>query len=178
VREFFRGEPSQKVDAKARVSIPASFRRTLESGDPDFLPGARAHFVIVYGDPRDPAVECYTVRKMDAMVAALMDAPPTTPNLALAKRLLIQMSCDAEIDDEGRIVLPLRVREKLEVGPEEAAKGFEAVFAGQGDRFQIWKRDSFEAKKRQQISDALARLPTDGDILGILGDLPDPTPGA
>ncbi len=32
--ESFRGEVNQKVDGKARVSIPAAFRRVLESGDP------------------------------------------------------------------------------------------------------------------------------------------------
>ena len=33
--EAFRGEFNQKVDGKARVSIPAPFRRVLEAGDPD-----------------------------------------------------------------------------------------------------------------------------------------------
>ena len=32
--EAFRGEFTQKVDGKARVSIPAAFRRILEAGDP------------------------------------------------------------------------------------------------------------------------------------------------
>ena len=32
----FRGESHHKVDAKGRVSIPASFRRVLEAGDPNW----------------------------------------------------------------------------------------------------------------------------------------------
>ncbi|HKK83893.1 MAG TPA: cell division/cell wall cluster transcriptional repressor MraZ, partial [Roseovarius sp.] len=34
----FRGESHHKVDTKGRVSIPASFRRVLESSDPNWTP--------------------------------------------------------------------------------------------------------------------------------------------
>ena len=48
----FRGEGHHKVDGKGRVSIPASFRRVLESGDPDWTDGLNPNLVIVYGDHR------------------------------------------------------------------------------------------------------------------------------
>ena len=41
--EAFRGEFTQKVDGKARVSIPAAFRRVLEAGDPDAIAAFAAH---------------------------------------------------------------------------------------------------------------------------------------
>ena len=48
----FRGEFHQKVDGKGRVSIPADFRRVLESGDPSWSDGKAPEFVIVYVDHR------------------------------------------------------------------------------------------------------------------------------
>ena len=43
----FRSEFSQKVDRKARVSVPAAFRPDIQSGDPGFGPGKRARFVTI-----------------------------------------------------------------------------------------------------------------------------------
>ena len=45
--ESFRGELSQKVDSKARVSIPAAFRRVLETGDPSWPETPRPKVVMV-----------------------------------------------------------------------------------------------------------------------------------
>ena len=57
----FRGESHHKVDAKGRVSIPASFRRVIEQGDPNFIEGLNPELVIVYGDHRRNYLECYTI---------------------------------------------------------------------------------------------------------------------
>ena len=56
--DAFRGEFTQRVDGKARVSIPAAFRRVLEAGDPD---STRKRIVMVYGDTRRKYTECYTM---------------------------------------------------------------------------------------------------------------------
>ena len=178
MKGIFRGEVPQKVDAKARVSIPAAFRRVLESGDPDFTANGRPRFVIVYGDPRQPAVECYTAAKMDQIVERIMAAPETTPNLALVRRIYIQMSMEAEVDDDGRIVLPAKVREKLALTAEDQSKGFEAMFAGAGDRFQLWKRDTYDERQSRLVAEDLARLPEDVDIMSLLGPLGAAQPGA
>jgi MraZ protein len=176
VKDVFRGEVPQKVDAKARVSIPAAFRRVLDAGDPDRFPGERARFVIVYGDPRQTAVECYTMARMERIVERIMQAPDTTPNLPLVRRQMIQMSMEVEVDDDGRIVLPQKVREKLGVSADDQSRGFEAMFAGAGDRFQLWKRDTYEARQARLLQEDLARLPDDADLLSLLGPLAPAAP--
>ena len=71
----FRGESHHKVDTKGRVSIPASFRRVLESSDPNWQPGDNPELVIVYGDHRRKFLECYTMQAIDE-VDAKIDALP------------------------------------------------------------------------------------------------------
>ena len=53
----FRGEGLKKVDSKGRVSIPARFRRVIESCDPGWTDGLQPELVIVYGDNRKNFLE-------------------------------------------------------------------------------------------------------------------------
>ena len=47
--EAFRGEFYQKVDQKARVSIPAAFRRILDADDPQKGEKNGTRLYMVYG---------------------------------------------------------------------------------------------------------------------------------
>jgi MraZ protein len=50
-----------------------------------------------------------------------------------------------EIDEDGRLVLPAKVRAKMGVTAEDLSKGFQAAFAGRLERFQLWKGDTYDA---------------------------------
>jgi MraZ protein len=138
VSESFRGELSQKVDSKARVSIPAAFRRVLETGDPSWPETPRPKVVMVYGDERRRFVECYSITEMKRVEALIARLPKGSPNRRLLERNLITLSATVDIDDDGRIVLPPRVREKIGVTAADLTAGFEAIFAGTLETFQIW----------------------------------------
>ena len=83
---------------------------------------------------------------------------------------MITLSVTVEIDDDGRIVLPPKVREKIAMSAEDVAKGGEAVFAGALDTFQIWKAATYDADILRAAEDDLADLPEDMDILSLLSD--------
>ena len=63
----FRGEGLNKVDSKGRVSIPALFRRVIESCDPGWTDGLQPELVIVYGDYRQTVLQCYTIHAINAV---------------------------------------------------------------------------------------------------------------
>lgn len=168
----FRGEFSQKVDGKGRVSIPAAFRRHLEEGDPEFrarrealreddkLKGG-ARFVIVYGDARRDFLECYTVDGMAALEARILAIPRGTPRRRALERVFITLSTVAEIDGDGRIVLPQKLREKLTLGEE-------AVFAGTADTFQIWQPEAYERDVAEKAGEEIEGLAPGVDVAALL----------
>jgi len=165
--EAFRGEFTQKVDGKARVSIPAAFRRVLEAGDPD---ATRKRIVIVYGDERRKFAECYTIAGAQRLEALIRKLPLGSMQRRLLERNMVTLSVTLEIDDDGRIVLPPKVREKTGL----SAEGGEAVFAGALDTFHLWKAETYEADIRRAAEEELAWLPEGMDILSLLsGDAPE-----
>ena len=160
----FRGEFSQKVDSKARVSIPASFRRVLEAGDPAFRETSRLRLVMVYGDSRRRFVECYTVTEMRTLEGLIEALPRGTPRRRLLERNFITLSQTVDVDDDGRIVLPAKVRDKLGLD----ASGDEAVFAGTLETFQLWRAQTYEAELAADPAFAMAGLEEGADMLSLL----------
>lgn len=172
VSEVFRGEITAKVDAKARVLIPVSFRRVLEAGDPGWSSGTRPKLVMVYGDPRRNFVECFTVAEMRRLEGRIMRLPPGDTNRRILQRNYITLSLVTEVDEDGRIVLPTRVREKLALGPDEIGPATEVTFAGVLDTFHLWKSATYDAEIRPKDARDLADLPEDQDLLSLLGTAP------
>ncbi|MDH2328483.1 division/cell wall cluster transcriptional repressor MraZ [Cereibacter sp. SYSU M97828] len=162
--EAFRGEFNQRVDAKARVLIPVTFRRVLEAGDPG---AQRPRIVMVYGDPRRQFVECYTVEEMTALEARILQLPAGTPQRRLLERNYITLSTTIEVDEDGRIVLPPKVREKLGLAQGDIG-AVESIFAGTLNTFQIWKRDAFEADLAAKEAEEAALLEGGIDMLTLL----------
>ena len=137
VSRRFRGEYTFKVDAKGRVSIPALFRRVLETGDPDFTDGLRPQLVIVYGPPDQPYLEAYTIAEIEKLEAKI-ERLPNSPLKRKLVRDITSRSHHTEVDPDGRLVLPLRHRDKI--GLEK-----EAFFVGTSGTFQIWNPETYDA---------------------------------
>ncbi len=143
--EAFRGEFDQKVDGKARVSIPSVFRRVLMQGDPAFATTCRARLIVVYGGDNRRFCEVFTIDGMKKMERRIARLPINDPDgrRAYLSRNYITLSQEIDIDDDGRFVLPPKVRAKIGLSPDDLKAGAEAVFAGDLETFQIWKADTY-----------------------------------
>lgn len=148
----FRGESRHKVDGKGRVSIPASFRRVLEAGDPDWTEGLCPNFVIVYGDHRRNYLECFTIDEMERVEEKIARMPRASQKRKLLERLYSTQSMTSSVDDTGRIVLPAKLRDKIGIQTE-------AYFASNLDTFQIWEPGTFEAEELSKMEEELDDLP-------------------
>ncbi len=145
VTEAFKGEIYLKVDSKARVSIPAAMRRILDAGDPADDSHTRSRVVMVYGAGGSYA-QCFSIRGAQKLYETIAAHPEDSEKRDGLELAYVARSSDVEIDDDGRIVLPPRIRLRMGVTPEDMAKGFNAVFVGKLDRFELWKAETYDAE--------------------------------
>lgn len=167
--EAFRGEISQRVDAKARVSVPAAFRRVLEAGDPAYPGNPRPRMVLVYGGDNRSFCEGYTMAGMRRVEARIRRTKDKDARSYLTLNMIVR-SQEIEIDDDGRIVLPPKGRDRMRLPAEALREGAEAMFAGTLDCFQIWYRPVFEGDPGSQAVLAQKLLPNGEDMSTLLPD--------
>ena len=156
----FRGEWANKVDTKGRVSIPASFRRVLEACDPDWIEGGFPSLVLVFGRKGSGCIEGYSIRsiqEVDDMISAL---PRYSKNREILERLLNSNSVQIQVDENGRIVLSSKLREMIGITGE-------ALFAGMGEKFQIWNPTAYE-KNMEEIFDLIRNPDNEQNIFDLL----------
>ncbi len=157
----FRGESHQKVDGKGRVSFPALFRRVLEAGDPEWREGLRPQMVIVYGDHRRKFLECYTMEAIEEVDAKIAKLPRGSVERQMLEHMINGQSLPTDVDKDGRLVLPQKLREKI--GLEK-----EAFFIASGDTFRIWKPETYDEGQLKKSKAWLDEKPEDFDLLSLL----------
>ncbi|MQQ07639.1 division/cell wall cluster transcriptional repressor MraZ [Epibacterium sp. SM1979] len=157
----FRGEGHHKVDTKGRVSIPASFRRVLEASDPNCEPGGNPELVIVYGDQRRKFLEVYTIEAINEVDDKIDALPRGSMQRKMLQRMFHGQSFPTNVDETGRLVLPAKLRSKIELDKE-------AFFIAAGDTFQIWKPETYEAEELAQEEKWMEDLPEDFDPMEFL----------
>src|SRR5690606_14855604 len=75
-----------------------------------------------------------------------------SPERVRAERDLISRSVMVEIDGDGRIVLPQRVREKMGFAGDLPGEA-EAAFAGFTNRFRLYRREVYDAELADEDDD-------------------------
>ena len=160
----FRGEHTQKVDSKGRVSIPATFRRVIESSDPDWVEGKPATLIIVYGtDELRDFLECYTVEAMDQIDALIERMPRGSDERRAMEDFFSAKSEEVAVDGTGRLVLQKKLRDRIGIDGDGMA-----YFKASGDTFQIWNPEVYETKEQSRIAGVYNALPDGVDPLTIL----------
>ena len=119
-----------RLDAKGRVSIPASFRAVL----------ARDGFAGLYCYPAldQPAIDAGGQALLAEIEALVNRFPPYSGEREEFLVALYGRSETVTIDPEGRVVLPAEL--KQHAGITDAA-----AFVGLGHKFQIWEPQRFRA---------------------------------
>lgn len=146
-----------RVDAKGRVSVPASFRAILSRAaaeTPQLQP-------IIYAAPVSglPALDCGGEPLMDEISSLTSGLTAFSEERDLLSLELLGGAQELRIDSDGRIILPKDLRTHAEIADQ-------AVFVGLGHKFQIWSPDGF-AKRREE---AAARVRELKALLGRTGN--------
>ena len=120
-----------RLDAKARVSIPASFRAVL----------ARDGFEGLYCYPAldRPALDAGGNALLQEIETLIARFPPYSEEREQFSTALFGTSEVLKMDGEGRVVLTESLKAHAGITDE-------ATFAGLGHKFQIWEPERFRAE--------------------------------
>ncbi len=162
----FRSESEQTVDSKGRVSVPAPFRRVIEACDPNWSEGQRPNLVIVYGFESHNFLECYTMEAIELIDRRIERMKKGSKERKMLERWYHGHSMDAQVVEDGRIVLPQKLRKKLDLENK-------AFFIAAGDHFQIWKPETYATEELAREEEWLAQQDEDFDPTILLPDLPE-----
>ncbi|EIE48752.1 cell division protein MraZ [Citreicella sp. 357] len=133
------------------MSIPASFRRVLETGDPDWVTGLNPNFVMVYGNPSYPFIECFTIQEIESIEDQIEDMEYGDERDQL-EEIYSAKSQLATVDDTGRIVISAKLREMFGIGAE-------AAMVASLNTFRIWDADFYDTHKEQRDAGRTVELP-------------------
>jgi len=131
----FYDQLTSKVDAKGRVSIPASHRAVLGSGDPDCVDGKNPQMMLVHSKSHEHCLRGFTL-KAYKKIRKKISRMAYGPDKDRASKALIQMATLVQVDDNGRIILRKDIRERFNIGAQ-------AVFVGSDDHLQIWDQEVY-----------------------------------
>ncbi len=120
----FIGEFQHSVDGKGRLIVPSKFREGL--GD---------NFIVTKG--LDKCLFVYPMNQWSEMVDKLKALPVTAPNARAFVRFFFSGAADCEIDKQGRILLPVNLREHAKIDKD-------VLLVGVSTRVEIWDKAAWE----------------------------------
>lgn len=160
MEQVFRGNPTHKVDAKGRVSIPADFRRVLDACDPNREPGSQPRFVLCFGDTRFPYYTVLTMSGMAEISERIAEMDEGDPDREALEDYYYTTAETLNVDDSGRLGLNADLRARIGITDQ-------ATFAGKGTTFRIYSPDAPKIATGR-LTQALADLPEGRSINTLL----------
>jgi MraZ protein len=139
---MFRGNAPASIDDKGRLKVPNAFRTQLESkyGRELFLTSLTGEYVRIYPMPVWIELE-----------EKLGQAPSTHPAKLRFLDRVNYFGQAAELDTQGRVIIPVRLR-------DSATMIGEVDVLGQQKYLDVWNHDRFLAKlQREAYTDDDAR---------------------
>ena len=133
---MFMGEYNHTIDAKGRLIIPSKFREIL--GDA---------FVVTKG--LDGCLFVYDNEEWKRFEEKLRSLPITNKEARQFVRFFLAGATEAEVDKQGRILIPNVLR-------EFAGLMKDVVLVGVGSRIEIWGRERFEDTASFEDMDEIA----------------------
>ena len=143
---MFIGEFQHNLDIKGRMAIPAKFRRSVSGGA-----------IITRG--LDHCLFVFTKKDWEKLAEKLIALPLAQANSRAFVRLMLSGASDAEVDSQGRILIPDYLRSYA--GLKKATK-----VIGVYNRIEVWNESAWQKykSKTEGSSDEIAEKMAD---LGI-----------
>ncbi len=131
---MFLSTYESKIDAKNRVSVPASFRKAL--GGDDVICAWPS-----FGKSKD-CLEGGSKKLVNGLYKSIRKMKPMDPRRQALEYGILGECKELQFDGTGRIVLPQKFVDAAGITGEVA-------FVGLGERFEIWSKERLEAKRAE-----------------------------
>lgn len=143
---MFLGEYQHSLDAKGRLIVPSKFRE-----------GLGETFVATKG--LDNCLFLYHIEEWEIIEQKIRNLPLTRGDVRAFARFFFSGACECEMDKQGRILLPLNLREYAEIERD-------VVIIGVGSRAEVWSKENW-GKYAERAGDAYEEIAENLVDLGI-----------
>ena len=141
------GEHEHTIDDKNRLTLPAKFRAAFATG-------------VVLTRGMDGCLYAYRREDWDTLVESrLAELDPLSQEGRRMQRFFFSGATEAELDRQGRVMIPAQLIEHAKLGRE-------VVVAGVNDRLEIWDRAAWRKELKEvegSAEDVAERLATKRD---------------
>ena len=120
---MFLGEYEHTIDSKGRLAVPAKFRTQMDQG-------------AVISKGMGSCLSVYTMARWDEKSAELV-AGKSNDELRDFERRVYPSASEVELDGQGRMVIPAKLRTYAHLGTE-------VTVAGVRDHIEIWDRTAWQ----------------------------------
>ena len=124
---MFLGEFEYKIDEKGRVPIPPKFRRELKEG------------IVLTAGP-EKCINAYSLAAWNKLAATLTSSSIPASKQRKLNRAFFAMAFNLQIDGQGRVALPVPLREYA--GIED-----ELIIAGANTYLELWNKSDWQSEK-------------------------------
>ncbi len=124
---MFLGEFEYRIDEKGRVPLPPKFRRELREG-------------VVLSTGSEKCIIAYSLAEWNKFAASLTSGAVAASKMRRLNRAFFATAFNLGVDKQGRIALPVPLREYA--GIEE-----ELVIIGANNYLELWNKAQWEEEK-------------------------------
>ena len=152
----FLGEYEVALDAKGRFLLPSGFRKQMPKGSEE-------KFVVKRGF--ENCLTLYPIATWTKLAEKIDKLNDFNPKVREFKRLFLNGANIVDVDSAGRLLLPKPLQ-------EYAGMNKDIVFAAQGDKVELWDKDTYYKYMNQQsgnMSDLAAEV-AGGDFMNPFED--------
>lgn len=145
---MFRGVAHINLDAKGRMAFPSRYRDRLQS----LCDGQ----VVVTVD-RDHCLLVYPLPQWETIERKLVELPALNRTARRLQRLLIGHATEAQLDGNGRILVPQPLR-------DFAGLDKRTVLIGQGNKFELWDEATWMSRRDEWLAEASEEEDLPGEL--------------
>jgi len=145
---MFLGEFEYKIDEKGRVPVPPKFRAELKPG------------VVLTAGP-EKCIVAYSASQWSKVAASLTSSTMPASKARRLNRAFFASAFSLQIDGQGRIALPVPLREHAGIQDE-------VIIAGANAYLEIWSKNEWGAEKETAQEQAYQIIESMSDVKPVI----------